>query len=66
MSTDELRAYFLSHRDDDEAFYVLADRLEASSEDSELYPFPDTPDTIAIMETAIRERVKEIEEKRKG
>jgi hypothetical protein len=65
MSIDELRAYLLSHREDEEAFYVLADRLEASSEGSELYPLPDTPETIAIMETAIRERVKKLEDKRK-
>lgn len=39
MSTAELRTYLLSHRNDDEAFYKLADRLEANSEDAELYPF---------------------------
>jgi hypothetical protein len=27
MSIAELRAYLLAHRDDDEAFYKLADRL---------------------------------------
>lgn len=39
MSTAELRTYLLSHRNDDEAFYKLADRLKANSEDAELYPF---------------------------
>lgn len=65
MSTAELRAYLLSHRNDDEAFYKLADRLEANSEDGELYPCPDTPENIAIMEAAIREYVKKLEEKHK-
>lgn len=66
MSIAELRAYLLSHRSDDEAFYKLADRLEESSEDSELYPIPDTPENIAIMEAAIREHVQKLEEKHKG
>lgn len=39
MTTTELRAYFLFHRNDDEAFYKLVDRLEANSEESELYPY---------------------------
>lgn len=66
MSIAELRTYLLSHREDDEAFYKLADRLEASSEDAELYPCPDTPENTAIMEAAIREQVKKLEEKSKG
>ncbi|MDZ7962388.1 MAG: hypothetical protein RMY34_31745 [Aulosira sp. DedQUE10] len=53
MSITELRAYILSHRNDDEAFYKLADRLEASSKDTDLYPIPDTPENIAIMEAGI-------------
>lgn len=55
MITAELRAYLLSHRNDDEAFYKLADRLEASSPESERYPYPDTPETIAILEAAIQQ-----------
>ncbi|MCL1473190.1 DUF6887 family protein [Argonema antarcticum] len=66
MSIAELRAYFLSHRDDNEAFYKLADRIESSSEDTELYPCPDTPENIAIMETAIRKQINKLEDKRKG
>ncbi|OUL23164.1 hypothetical protein BV378_22080 [Nostoc sp. RF31YmG] len=66
MSIAELRAYLLLHRNDDEAFYKLADRLEASSEDTDLYPIPDTPENIAIMEAAIQEQVKKLEEKRTG
>jgi hypothetical protein len=65
MSIFELRAYLLSHRDDDEAFYKLADRLEASPNSTDLYPVPDTPENIALMETAIREHVQKLEEQRK-
>ncbi len=65
MSIAELRAYLLSHRDDNEAFYKLADRLESSSEDSELYPCPDTPDNITIMEAAIRKQINKLEDQRK-
>lgn len=66
MSIAELRAYLLSHRNDDEAFYKLADRLEASSDDTELYPMPDTPENIAIMEAAISKYVKKLDEKQNG
>ncbi|BAY09175.1 DUF6887 family protein [Calothrix sp. NIES-2098] len=66
MSIAELRAYLLLHRNDDEAFYKLADRLEANSDDTDVYPIPDTPENIAIMEAAIQEQVKKLEEKRKG
>jgi hypothetical protein len=66
MSIAELRAYLLSHRDDNEAFYKLADRLENAPNASDLYPMPDTPENIAVMETAIQEQVKKLEEKRKS
>jgi len=66
MSIAELRAYFLSHRDDNEAFYKLADRLESNSEKTELYPCPDTPENIAIMEGAIKKQINKLEDKRKG
>ena len=65
MSIAELRAYLLSHRDDNEAFYKLADRLESSFEDTELYPCPDTPDNIAITEAAIRKQINKLEDQRK-
>lgn len=48
-----------------EACYKLTDRLEANSDDTDLYPIPDTPENIAIMETAIREQLQKLEEKRK-
>jgi hypothetical protein len=66
ISLSELRAYVLSHRGDDEAFYKLADRIEESSEGSELYPMPDTPESIEIMELAIREHVQKLEGKSKN
>lgn len=65
MSIAELRAYLLSHRNDDEAFYKLADRLETNSHDTDLYPIPDTPENIALMEAVIREHIQKLEEKRK-
>ena len=65
ISIAKLRAYLLSHRAEDEAFYKLADRLEASPNSTDLYPVPDTPETIALMEVAIREQVQKLEEKRK-
>ncbi|QIR38816.1 hypothetical protein HCG51_20330 [Tolypothrix sp. PCC 7910] len=66
MNIAELQAYLLLHQDDDGTFYKFADRLEASSENSDLYPLPETPENIAIMEAAIAEQVKNLEEKRTG
>ncbi|MDZ8186630.1 MAG: hypothetical protein RMX96_17495 [Nostoc sp. ChiSLP02] len=66
MSIAQLRAYVLLHRNDDEAFYKLADRLEASSEDTDLYPIPDTPENLTIMEVAMQEHLKKLEQKRKS
>ena len=58
MSKAELKAYVLAHKDDTEAFYVLADRLKADNQDVAWYPCPTTPEAIAIMEQAIQERLK--------
>jgi hypothetical protein len=66
LSIAELRAYLLSNRNDDEAFYKLADRLESSSGESETYPSPDSPENIAIMEAAIQDRVMSLENKRQA
>lgn len=66
MSIAELRAYVLLHRNDDEAFYKLADRLEASAEDTDLYPVPDTIENIAIMETAIQEHIQKLKQQRQN
>jgi hypothetical protein len=60
MSIAELRAYLLSHRTDDEAFYKLADRLEMTSDSTDLYPIPDTSENIAIMEAAIQGQVEKL------
>jgi hypothetical protein len=62
MSIAELRAYLLAHRIDDEAFYKLADRLEATSDSNNLYPIPDTSESIAIMEAAIQGHIKKLME----
>jgi hypothetical protein len=66
MTIPELRAYLLSHRSDDEAFYKLADRLEMADDASDLYPLPDTPENIAIMETAIQGQMQKLEQKHKN
>jgi hypothetical protein len=47
MDIPSLRSYVLDNRNDDEAFYVLADRLKASSVSSTVYPCPDTPENLA-------------------
>ncbi len=65
MSIPELRSYLLSHRNDDEAFYKLADRLEMADDASDLYPVPDTPENIAIMEAAIQGHVQKLEQQQK-
>ncbi|MFM7363491.1 MAG: DUF6887 family protein [Cuspidothrix sp.] len=38
MSTKELRAYVLSHRDDQEAFYIYVDKLNAEASWVEMPP----------------------------
>jgi hypothetical protein len=57
MSIHELKTYVLANRHDDLAFHCLVDRLEAESTDSPLYPPPTTPENVAIMEAAMRERL---------
>jgi hypothetical protein len=64
MSTQELKQYVLSNRHDDEAFYRLADRLENSQNESELYPIPDTLENIKLMETAIQSHIGKIEQQK--
>jgi hypothetical protein len=62
MSKAELRAYFLAHRDDNDAFYTLVDRLKADNKDAVRYPFPDTPELLKEMEENIREHIRKLEE----
>ena len=45
MSEAELRAYVYEHRDDQEAFYALVDRLTAKPS-SVIYPASMTPEEI--------------------
>jgi hypothetical protein len=57
MPIDELKAYVLQHREDDEAFYAFIDRREAENPHPTVYPYPNTPETIAIMREAIHKRL---------
>jgi hypothetical protein len=66
MSIAELRAYLLAHRNDDEAFYQLADRLQMTANETDLYPIPDSPENITIMEAAIQGHIQKLADKRKG
>ncbi len=58
MSKAELKAYVLTHKEDTEAFYALADRLKTDNEEVPWHPCPTTPEAIAIMEQAIEEHFK--------
>lgn len=61
MSKAELRAYVLSHRDDNEAFYNLADRYEADSKDQVWYPCPKTPEDWAKVSQLVKEQIEKQE-----
>jgi len=56
MSVAELRSYVLNHREDEVAFHALVDRLTEDATD-EVYPYPNTPEAIAIVKDAIRRRL---------
>jgi len=56
MNVSELRAYVLAHREDETAFQTLIDRLKVNASGVR-YPCPNTPETIAITQKAIQERV---------
>jgi hypothetical protein len=58
MSKEELKAYVLTHKEDTEAFYALADRLKTDNQDVPWYPSPTTPEAMAIMEQAMTEKLK--------
>ncbi|MDY6803142.1 MAG: hypothetical protein SXA11_04960 [Cyanobacteriota bacterium] len=66
MTTKELTAYLLSHRDDVEAVSALVSR-RTPDDRATIYPAPCTPDgvpieeNIKIMERAIRERIADRE-----
>jgi hypothetical protein len=57
ISLDELRNYVLQHREDAEAFHTLIDRRKAANPDRITYPYPNTPETMAITQRAIRDRL---------
>ncbi|WP_194074498.1 DUF6887 family protein [Synechocystis salina] len=52
MNFKSLRTYVIEHQDDDEVFYAFVDRLKANLS-SRVYPPPNTPENVAIMEQAI-------------
>jgi hypothetical protein len=57
MPIGALKTYVLAHRQDDAAFSCLVERLETGGVDGPLYPAPTTPETVAMMEAAMRERL---------
>jgi putative heme degradation protein len=61
MSKAELKAYVLAHKDDEEAFYKLVDRLKADNQDAVWYAPPKTPEEVAIMKRVIQEKINKIE-----
>ena len=71
MSRKELIAYVLEHREDIDAVENLFSRRSPDSE-AKRYPAPCTPEgvpipeNIRIMEEAIRQRIEEIDRKKKS
>jgi hypothetical protein len=65
MDLKSLRAYVIEHQDDNEAFYTFVDRLKANPS-SRIYPPPNTPENIAIMEQAIKDKVAALQQKQES
>jgi len=61
MSKAELRSYVMAHRDDNEAFYKLVDRLKADNKDAIRYPCPKNPEDWAKVPELIEEQIKKLE-----
>ncbi|MFH7027748.1 MAG: DUF6887 family protein [Heteroscytonema crispum UTEX LB 1556] len=61
MSKAELRAYFIAHRDDQEAFYKLVDRLKADSKNQVRHLFPKTLEDVAKVQELIQEKIRNLE-----
>lgn len=61
ISKAELKAYVMSHRDDQEAFYKLVDRLKADSTNQTRYPFPKSLEDIAKVRDIIKENIQKSE-----
>jgi hypothetical protein len=54
MSRQELRAYVLAHRDDDEAIEAL---IRMGNPNSPIYPFPQTDEDLKAMEEILKRRL---------
>ena len=54
MSRQELRAYVLAHRDDDEAIEAL---IKRGNPDSPVYPFPKTDDDLKAMGEILQKKL---------
>ncbi|BAZ10322.1 hypothetical protein NIES4071_21370 [Calothrix sp. NIES-4071] len=60
MSKAELRAYVMSHRDDQEAFCKLVDRLKADSTNQTPHPFPKSLEDVAKVQEIIQEKTQKL------
>lgn len=54
MSRQDLRAYVLAHRDDDEAIEAL---IRMGNPNSPVYPFPQTEDDLKVMEEILQKKL---------
>lgn len=54
MSRQELRAYILAHRDDDEAIETL---IRMGNPNSPVYPFPQTDEDLKAMEEILKRKL---------
>lgn len=54
MSRQELRAYILAHRDDDEAIETL---IIMGNPNSPVYPFPQTDEDLKEMEEILKKKL---------
>jgi hypothetical protein len=62
MTRDELRAYVLQNRHDQEAFYKLVDRLQIDSHNQVRHPFPKSLEEVAKIQDLIREKIHKSED----
>lgn len=58
MTKTELRAYLVSHQDDQAAFYAFVDRF-TSSAPQEIFPFATSDAEIEEVKKIIQEKVKQ-------
>jgi hypothetical protein len=57
MSRQELRAYILKHREDDEAIAALINR---GNPNSPVYPYPQTEEDLQTMQEILRQKLSKI------